>query len=118
MLKISELQIEAMRSALAEELYEGLLRFARAELPEYVAELDDDALRVRIREDAEAARTFGITSDRGITHFVGISLIAPKRERFWKRPEAAQILAPPDAEAKLEMFVNQVSVLAEKGYGG
>lgn len=118
MLKVSEIQLQSMRGVFAEELYEDLLRFARRELPEHVSGLDDDALRARIRDDAEVARSYGVTSRRGITHFVGLSLIAPKKERFWTRPEAAELLAGPDVEAKLDLFIRQFSMIAiQRGLG-
>jgi hypothetical protein len=113
-LKISEPQLEAMGDVLVEAFHERLFLFARRDLPEYTGHLDDAALRARIREDAEAAQALGMMSNRAVTQFVGFSLISSRVERFYRRPEFVELLAPPDSELKLDVFLRRLGIYFEQ----
>lgn len=108
MLKISDLQLESMKGVLVEAFHERLFRFARNDLAEYTAGLDDAALRARIREDVEAAQSFGITSNRVVAKFVGFSLVSSIRERFYQRAEFITLLGQPDSGVWLEDFLRHL----------
>lgn len=115
MLKIREAQLSALQHVLDDAFQERVFRFARAELAECVAHLDDAALRERIREDHEAARRMGIADPARTFEFLGLSLMGGDR-RFYLEPEAEEHLTGPgaDPEEQVRLILLDVQRMAEE----
>jgi hypothetical protein len=93
-MQIREDQILQMARARRDESYRLMLAELRQTAPGATAHFDDAKLLATIRQAAEKAREYGVTSNRATTDFVKIAVFAgisfdqdPTVQRFLKSPE-------------------------------
>jgi hypothetical protein len=75
MFRLRQQQVDAFENESRERFRERLAVFFRSSLPERTTSLSDSALRERIADGDQRARTYGLVTEQGIAHFVGLSLI-------------------------------------------